>query len=135
MGRKASNLASSPAIFGDSFGAGVSLQAVVCLLSGMATTGSAAGHDYRSIEKQQSVPRMLKQTIEQIQTKYQDRWMNIPGVVGIGIGAANGNPVIKVLVVKKTMELEQRIPKEAEGYSVVIEETGEIRALPRKKKN
>jgi hypothetical protein len=113
----------------------VKLQAVVCLLSGMATTGSAAGHDYRSIEKQQSVPRMLKQTIEQIQTKYQDRWMNIPGVVGIGIGAANGNPVIKVLVVKKTMELEQQIPKEAEGYPVVIEETGEIRALPRKKKN
>jgi hypothetical protein len=97
--------------------------------------GFAASCDHRSVEKQQSVPGMSKQTIEQVQAKYQDRWMRIPGVVGVGIGAANGKMVIKVLVVKKTMELEQRIPKEAEGYSVIIEETGEIRALPRKKKN
>ncbi|MGH8650749.1 MAG: hypothetical protein ACREYE_00590 [Gammaproteobacteria bacterium] len=73
--------------------------------------------------------------IEQVQAKYEDRWMSIPGVVGVGIGAANRKPVIKVLVVKKTIELEQKIPKEAEGYQVVIEETGEIRALPRKDKN
>jgi hypothetical protein len=97
--------------------------------------GFAASCDHRSVEKQQSVPGMSKQTIEQVQAKYQDRWMRIPGVVGVGIGAANRKPMIKVLVVKKTMELEQRIPKEAEGYSVIIEETGEIRALPRKKKN
>jgi hypothetical protein len=98
-------------------------------------TGSAAAFGHRDVEKEQSGQDMPKLTIEQVQAKYQDRWMRIPGVVGVGIGAANGKSVIKVLVVKKTMELEQRIPKEAEGYSVVIEETGKIRALPRKKKN
>jgi hypothetical protein len=97
--------------------------------------GFAASCDHRSVEKQQSVPGMSKQTIEQVQAKYQDRWMRIPGVVGVGIGAANGKMVIKVLVANKTMELEQRIPKEEEDYPIVIEETGEIRALPRKKKN
>lgn len=100
----------------------------------MVMVGFAASCDHRSVEKEQSDQEMPKLTIEQVQAKYQDRWMRIPGVVGAGIGAANGKPVIKVLVVKKTMELEQQIPKEAEGYPVVIEETGEIRALPRKKR-
>jgi hypothetical protein len=54
--------------------------------------------------------------------------MAIPGVVGVGIGAVDDKPVIKVLVVQKTPALEQKIPKMVEGYSVVIEETGEIRA-------
>jgi hypothetical protein len=135
MGRKTSNLTSSPpAILGDS-SVRVKLQAVICLLSGMAIAGSAAACGHRGVEKQQGVPRMSKQTIEQVQAKYQDEWMSIPGVVGIGIGAANGKPVIKVLVINKMMELEQQIPKEVEGYPVVIEETGEIRALSRKKKN
>lgn len=71
---------------------------------------------------------MPKPTIEQVQEKYQDQWMAIPGVVGVGIGAVDDKPVIKVLVVQKTPALEQKIPKMVEGYSVVIEETGEIRA-------
>ena len=35
----------------------------------------------------------------------------IAGVVGVAIGAVDGQPVIKLLVVKKTPELEQKIPK------------------------
>jgi hypothetical protein len=52
----------------------------------------------------------------------------IAGVVGVAIGAVDGQPVIKLLVVQKTPELEQKIPKMVEGYPVVLEETGEIRA-------
>jgi hypothetical protein len=51
----------------------------------------------------------------------------IAGVVGVAIGAVDGQPVIK-LVIKKTPALEQKIPKMVEGYPVVLEETGEIRA-------
>lgn len=72
---------------------------------------------------------MPKQTIEQVQEKYQDQLMAIPGVVGVGIGAVDGKPVIQVLVIKKTPELEQQLPKMLEGYPVVIVETGRIRAL------
>ena len=75
---------------------------------------------------------MPSRTIEEVQEKYQDQLMAIPGVVGVGIGESDGKPVIKVLVIKKSPELEQKLPKTLEGYSVVIEETGEIRAYPEK---
>ncbi|MCI0513533.1 hypothetical protein L0128_10000 [candidate division KSB1 bacterium] len=56
--------------------------------------------------------------------------MALPGVVGIYIGEIeNHQPCIKVMVVKKTAELEQKIPKKLEGYPVEIDETGVIRAL------
>jgi len=57
--------------------------------------------------------------------------MAIPGVVGVAVGALDdGKPCIKVLVAKRTSEHRKRIPKEIEGYPVVIEVTGEIRAMP-----
>jgi hypothetical protein len=75
---------------------------------------------------------MPRRTIEQVQEAYQNRWMRLTGVVGVGIGALDGKPMLKVLVVKKTPELEQKIPPQVEGYPVVLEETGTIRALPQK---
>jgi len=71
---------------------------------------------------------MPKPAIEEVQAKYQDRWMSIPGVVGVGIGAVNGAPVLRIMVLKKTEALERKLPKAVEGYSVIIVETGEIRA-------
>lgn len=57
--------------------------------------------------------------------------MSIPGVVGIGQGLCGGEPCIKVFVIKKTSDLDQKIPKTLDGYQVLIEETGEIKALPK----
>ncbi len=71
---------------------------------------------------------MPQLTIEQVQEKYQNQWLALPGVVGVGIGELGKKPALVVMVVKKTPELEQKIPKMVEGYPVVIEETGEIRA-------
>jgi hypothetical protein len=72
---------------------------------------------------------MLKPTIGQVHKKYQDLWKAIPGVIGVGLGAVNGKPVIKVVVVQKAPALEQKMPKVVDGFSVVIEETGGSRAL------
>ncbi len=72
---------------------------------------------------------MEQKPIEEVLKKYTDRLMAIPGVVGTGIGEFEGKPCIKVFVVKKTPEIEQKIPKVLEGYKVIIEETGEFRAL------
>lgn len=124
----------SPLRFSETHRLQIRLLAVVGMAFSVATANSIALCDHRSAEKQQSAREMPKQTVEEIQAKYQDRWMSIPGVVGVGIGASNGKPLIKVLVIKKTLALERKIPQEAESYPVVIEETGEIRALPRKKK-
>jgi len=73
--------------------------------------------------------RMAGKTIEAVLEEYTDRLMSLPGVVGTAIGECDGKPCIKVLVVKKTPELLKKIGPTLEGYLVVIEETGEFRAL------
>ena len=80
-------------------------------------------------EKNEGEKQMTPLTIEQVQEKHQDKIMELPGVVGVGIGALNDTLVIKVLVIKKTAVLQKKIPTALEGYRVIIEETGEIRAL------
>jgi hypothetical protein len=57
--------------------------------------------------------------------------MAIPGVVGVAVGRMKDKhtPCLKVLVVKKTREIRQKIPKSIEGYPVVLEETGIIRPM------
>ena len=66
--------------------------------------------------------------IEEVLKKYTDSLMTISGVVGTGQGLFNGKSCIKVFVVKKTPELEGKIPEKLEGYSVKIKETGVFRA-------
>ncbi len=73
---------------------------------------------------------MSAMKIEKVLKKYTDNLMSISSVVGTGQGLCDGKPCIKVFVVKKTPELEDKIPEKLEGYSVKIEETGVIRALP-----
>ncbi len=75
---------------------------------------------------------MSAKTIEEVLKEHTEELMSIPGVVGIGQGLCNDKPCIKVFVIEKTPELAQKIPDILEGYQVIIEETGEIRALPKK---
>ena len=75
---------------------------------------------------------MKQKPIEEVLKAHTDHLMSIAGVVGTAIGESEGKPCIKVYVVKKTKEIEQRIPTVLEGHKVVIEETGEFRALERK---
>ena len=72
---------------------------------------------------------MAGKTIKAVLREHTDRLMSLPGVVGTAIGECEGKPCIKVLVVKETPELVNEIPRTLEGYPVIIEETGEIRAL------
>ncbi len=73
---------------------------------------------------------MSAMKIEEVLKKYTDKLMSISGVVGIGQGLCDGEPCIKVFLIKKTRELEEKIPRELEGYKVKIEETGKVRAYP-----
>lgn len=73
---------------------------------------------------------MSAMKIEVVLKKYTDNLMSISGVVGTGQGLCDGEPCIKVFLIKKTRELEEKIPKELEGYKVKIEETGKVRAYP-----
>ncbi len=71
-------------------------------------------------------------TIDEVIKTYSDSLMTIPGVVGLYHGEDDsGHTCLKVMVVRKTPELERRIPEWIEGYRVVVEETGEIRPMRR----
>ena len=69
-------------------------------------------------------------TIEQVQEEHTPALMRLTGVVGTFIGVtADDRPCIKVMVVRRTRELEGRIPAQLEGYPVEIFESGEVRPL------
>lgn len=76
---------------------------------------------------------MTDKSIKYILKKHTDKLMSIPGVVGTGEGLYNNSPCIKVYVVKKTPELENKIPNIIEDYVVDVEETGVYQAFSIKK--
>ena len=76
--------------------------------------------------------KMVAKDIEEVLKEHTDRLMSLPGVVGTAQGLCQKKPCIKVFVIEKTPDLERKIPEILDGYTVSIEETGKIRALPEK---
>lgn len=68
-------------------------------------------------------------SIQEIQQKHQYDLMRIPGVVGVGIGLEADESVLVVMVAKQTRTIKRKVPKQLDGYRLVIQETGVIRAL------
>ncbi len=91
---------------------------VLCILIGLIFGCKHAGES-----------NLTGKPIEQVLREQTDHLMSIPGVVGTAIGQCDGSPCLKVLVVKKTPELQKRIPSTLENWKVEIEETGVIRPL------
>lgn len=55
----------------------------------------------------------------------------IPGVTAVAESRTrDGRPCVLILVVALTPELRSRLPRDLEGWPVVVEESGEIRAMP-----
>lgn len=72
----------------------------------------------------------MKRDINQVKEAHVDELMEIPGVVGVYVGALDdGRPCIGVMVTEMTAEVKQRCPKELEGYPVRVEVSGTIRPL------
>ena len=67
-------------------------------------------------------------TIQQTKEKYQAELMSLPGVVSIGIGLSKGETVIIIGLDGKHPDTEKALPKELEGYKVVSQNVGTIRA-------
>lgn len=74
---------------------------------------------------------MAEKTIQEVLKKHATELMSLPGVVGTAQGLCDGHPCIRVFVIEKTPELDQKIPDSLEGYPVMVEESGKIRALPK----
>jgi len=72
---------------------------------------------------------MQEKPIEVVLNDNSSILMELPGVVGIGQGEYNGDPCIKLFMAKKSPELPKQLPEFLGGYRVIVEETGEFRAL------
>jgi hypothetical protein len=68
--------------------------------------------------------------IQEIKKKYEQQWLSIQDVVGVGIGILDDkNMGIIVSVVKLESQVASKIPNEIEGVKIEIRETGEFKAL------
>lgn len=81
------------------------------------------------MSQKQSVATL--RAINMVLADHDQELLSIPGVVGVYVGLLSDETTLclKVMLTKKDADLEQRIPKVLEGYSVMTEVTGEIRPL------
>jgi hypothetical protein len=99
----------------------------VSALASLLTLGT--GCPDRPTEKQEQSTQSMK-TIDDVIKIHSERLLAIPGVVGVYHGLTDDSvSCLKVMVKKKTHDLEKVIPKTLEGFTVIIEETGEIRPM------
>lgn len=96
----------------------------IALLAALLTFGCRGGGD---ADKGGNVP---KRDIQEVMKEHVDELMAIPGVVAVAIGELDdGTPCIKVLLAEDSAEARRRIPASLDGHSVVVEVSGEIRAM------
>jgi hypothetical protein len=89
---------------------------------------SCAGKDISYFRGENTV---TAKPVQDVLKENKKKLLSLPGVVGTAQGRCGNKPCIKVYVIRKTLELEKKIPHILEGYPVMIEETGEFRALPK----
>ncbi|MCF6337492.1 MAG: hypothetical protein L3J84_06010 [Gammaproteobacteria bacterium] len=70
----------------------------------------------------------MQMTIQQVKEKYQTELMALPGVVSMGIGLYEGETVIRIGLDGRHPDTEKALPKALEGYRVVSQDTGTIKA-------
>ena len=69
--------------------------------------------------------------IGEVLAEHSPRLMALPGVTAVGQGALpDGRSCIHVYIRARDRSLEARIPREIEGYPVVVAVSGDIRAMP-----
>lgn len=70
-------------------------------------------------------------SVEQVFNAHLDALLSTPGVVGAGIAKLDSKPCIVVMVHETTPDLENHVPKELEGYAVIIELVGDFKTQER----
>lgn len=70
----------------------------------------------------------MSMTIQQAKEKHQAELMALPGVVSMGIGLSEGEMAIMIGLDGKHPDTEKALPKELEGYKLIIQTVGTIKA-------
>ena len=67
--------------------------------------------------------------IEEVLQKNKDKLMDIPGVIGIGIGKNQDMKVIQVIIIEEMKnELLKKLPEKLQNFQVQIIESNELKA-------
>ena len=70
----------------------------------------------------------MESTISEVKARHQDRLLNLPGVVSVGVGLdETGQQAIIVGLDRRREQTLRDLPMSLEGYSVVVQVIGEIR--------
>ena len=72
-----------------------------------------------------------KRDVEAVLAAHDEELLALPGVVGVYVGTLEDHRTrcLKVMLANKNPQSERRIPRMIEGYKVVVEVTGEARAM------
>ena len=92
----------------------------------LAIIATMNGDGCSRIKETSAVP---PKTIEQVLKENTSKWLDIPGVEGTAVGMCNDEPCIRIFASAPPDEIQATIPKVIEGYPVVIDYSGPIRAL------
>lgn len=71
-------------------------------------------------------------SVESVMERYETALMDLPNVIGVGVGERGREPVIKVFVSRKVaegdLEAHELVPTELDGYETDVEEIGAVSA-------
>jgi len=71
----------------------------------------------------------MSPSIQEVKQQHEARFFNLPNVASVGIGLdPNGDQAIIVGLDKPNPETESKIPASVEGYPVVVQIVGAIKA-------
>ena len=102
---------------------------IVLSIGTITVTANLSGCLWSNASDHQKGGRTPGKTIEQVLNEKTNEWMAIPGVAGVAIGEFKGKPCIRIFTSTRPQQLRAKIPPTIEGYPVIIEQTGPIRAL------
>lgn len=85
---------------------------------------AAVGCDGSDDPPEEEVP---VSTIQEVKDAHAEAWMELPGVVGVGIGLCDDEACIRVFLARPSPEAERAIPDRVDGYPVDLEVTGSFR--------
>lgn len=62
----------------------------------------------------------------EVKNRHKQDLLDIPAVVGLGVGGTKKDPNVTVNVTQFTREIQERIPKQLEDIKVKVKEVGKI---------
>lgn len=106
--------------------AGVKTVLLTVLVGTLAACDQDSGQTQTlDVEEQSPSPAGTETGLSDLIDQYRQQIMNIPGVVGMGIGKCAQSPdKMCVLVYAKTDEWPSELPRRLDGYEVELKKTG-----------